>query len=50
LTGRTSNVLDEVRSALDHDLDTPGALLAIDAASHAGANVTSAAALLGVTL
>jgi L-cysteine:1D-myo-inositol 2-amino-2-deoxy-alpha-D-glucopyranoside ligase len=50
LTGRTSNVLDEVRSALDDDLDTPGALLAIDAAAHAGANVTSAAGLLGVTL
>jgi L-cysteine:1D-myo-inositol 2-amino-2-deoxy-alpha-D-glucopyranoside ligase len=50
LTGRTSNVLDEVRRALDDDLDTPGALLAIDAAAHAGANVTSAATLLGVTL
>jgi L-cysteine:1D-myo-inositol 2-amino-2-deoxy-alpha-D-glucopyranoside ligase len=50
LTGRTSNVLNEVRSALDDDLDTPGALLAIDAAAHAGANVTSAATLLGVTL
>jgi L-cysteine:1D-myo-inositol 2-amino-2-deoxy-alpha-D-glucopyranoside ligase len=50
LTGRTSSVLDEVRSALDDDLDAPGALLAIDAAAHAGANVTSAAALLGVTL
>jgi L-cysteine:1D-myo-inositol 2-amino-2-deoxy-alpha-D-glucopyranoside ligase len=50
LTGRTSSVLDEVRSALDDDLDAPGALLAIDAAAHAGANVTSAAGLLGVTL
>jgi L-cysteine:1D-myo-inositol 2-amino-2-deoxy-alpha-D-glucopyranoside ligase len=50
LTGRTSNVLDDVRAALDDDLNTPAALRAIDAAAHAGSNVTSAAALLGVTL
>jgi L-cysteine:1D-myo-inositol 2-amino-2-deoxy-alpha-D-glucopyranoside ligase len=50
LTGRTSSVLDDVRAALDDDLDTPEALRAIDAAAHAGSNVTSAAALLGVTL
>jgi L-cysteine:1D-myo-inositol 2-amino-2-deoxy-alpha-D-glucopyranoside ligase len=36
LTGRSSNVLDDVRGALDDDLDTPSALRAIDAAAHAG--------------
>jgi L-cysteine:1D-myo-inositol 2-amino-2-deoxy-alpha-D-glucopyranoside ligase len=50
LTGRTSNVLYDVRAALDDDLNTPAALRAIDAAAHAGSNVASAAALLGVTL
>ncbi len=50
VTGRSSNVLEDVRAAFDDDLDTPGALRAIDAAAHAGASVTSAAALLGVTL
>ena len=50
MTGRSSSVLDDVRAALDNDLDTPGALRAIDAAAHAGANVTSAASLLGITL
>jgi L-cysteine:1D-myo-inositol 2-amino-2-deoxy-alpha-D-glucopyranoside ligase len=49
-TGRASLVLDEVRDALDDDLNTPGALRAIDAAAHAGANVASAASLLGITL
>jgi L-cysteine:1D-myo-inositol 2-amino-2-deoxy-alpha-D-glucopyranoside ligase len=39
-----------VRDALDDDLDTPRALRAIDAAAHAGASVSSAASLLGVTL
>ena len=50
LGGRESGVLDDVRAALDDDLDTPGALGAIDAAAHAGASVHAAAALLGVTL
>lgn len=49
-TGRSSSVLDDVRAALDDDLSTPGALRAIDEAAHAGAHVTSAAALLGITL
>ena len=49
-TGRVSSVLEDVRAALDEDLDTPAALAAIDAAAHAGALVTSAASLLGVTL
>ncbi|HJR25592.1 MAG TPA: cysteine--tRNA ligase [Acidimicrobiales bacterium] len=42
--------LDEVRAALDDDLDTPGAVAAIDAAADAGQGVGTAAALLGVTL
>ncbi len=49
-TGRNSNVLDDVRGALDDDLDTPGALRAIDAAAHAGSSVASAASVLGITL
>ena len=49
-TGRASTVLDDVRAALDHDLDTPSALRAVDEAAHAGFNVAPAAALLGVTL
>jgi L-cysteine:1D-myo-inositol 2-amino-2-deoxy-alpha-D-glucopyranoside ligase len=49
-TGRTSSVLDDVRSALDDDLNTPLALQAIDDAAHAGYSVTSAATLLGITL
>ncbi len=44
------SVLDEVRAALDDDLDTPSALRAIDEAADAGFNVTEAATLLGVTL
>jgi len=40
--------LDEVRAALDDDLDTPGAVAAIDAAAPAGLGVGDAAALLGV--
>jgi len=43
-----SALLDEVRAALDDDLDTPRALRAIDSAT--GAGVYEAAALLGVAL
>ena len=43
-------VLDEVRERLDDDLDTPGAVAAIDAAAARGVDVRAAAALLGVTL
>jgi L-cysteine:1D-myo-inositol 2-amino-2-deoxy-alpha-D-glucopyranoside ligase len=50
LGGRESGVLEAVRDALDDDLDTPGALRAIDAAAHAGGSVHAAATLLGVTL
>jgi L-cysteine:1D-myo-inositol 2-amino-2-deoxy-alpha-D-glucopyranoside ligase len=42
--------LAEVRSRLDDDLDTPGAVAAIDAAAGRGEGVGSAAALLGVFL
>ena len=42
--------LTEVRSALDDDLDTPGAVSAVDAAAEAGHGVGSAAALLGIDI
>ena len=42
--------LDAVRERLDDDLDTPGAVAAIDAAAARGEGVASAAALLGVFL
>ena len=43
-------VLMNVRDRLDDDLDTPGALLLIDAAARDGRDVRAAAALIGVTL
>lgn len=43
-------VLDSVRARLDDDLDTPGAIAAMDDAAAAGRGVGSAAALLGVDL
>jgi L-cysteine:1D-myo-inositol 2-amino-2-deoxy-alpha-D-glucopyranoside ligase len=48
--GSADGALDEVRAALDDDLDTPAALGAIDVAAQLGESVASAAALLGVTL
>jgi L-cysteine:1D-myo-inositol 2-amino-2-deoxy-alpha-D-glucopyranoside ligase len=42
--------LDETRARLDDDLDTPGAVAAIDAAVAAGHGVSAAAALLGLDL
>ncbi|MCQ3812022.1 MAG: cysteine--tRNA ligase, partial [Acidimicrobiia bacterium] len=42
-------VLDQVRSCLDDDLDTPSAIAAIDKAAPTSA-ITPAAALLGVRL
>jgi len=42
--------IDEVRAALDEDLDTPAAVAAIDAAASRGLGVGRAAALLGVDL
>jgi L-cysteine:1D-myo-inositol 2-amino-2-deoxy-alpha-D-glucopyranoside ligase len=49
-TSRASDVLEQVRHALYDDLDVPGALDVIDVAAQSGTSVTSAAALLGVTL
>jgi len=43
-------LLDEVRRRLDDDLDTPGAVAAIDEAAASGGGVAEAAALLGVEL
>jgi L-cysteine:1D-myo-inositol 2-amino-2-deoxy-alpha-D-glucopyranoside ligase len=48
--GEGDAALDDVRAALDADLDTPGAVAAIDDAAAAGHGVGAAAALLGVTL
>lgn len=48
--GVGEGALDEVRAALDSDLDTPSAVAAIDAAASAGVGVSRAAALLGVNL
>ena len=45
-----SAALDEVREALDADLDTPGAVAAIDRAARRGRGVSDAAALLGIEL
>ena len=47
---RNPDLLDEVRARLDDDLDTPGALAAIDDAASRGEGVRDAAALLGVNL
>jgi L-cysteine:1D-myo-inositol 2-amino-2-deoxy-alpha-D-glucopyranoside ligase len=47
-SGRGEAALQEVREALDDDLDTPGALAAIDDAATKGQGVSQAAALLGV--
>lgn len=44
------SVLDDVRAALDDDLNTPAALSVIDAAAAAGRGVGPSAALLGVDL
>ena len=46
--GRGAGALDEVRARLDDDLDTPGAVAAIDRAIDAGEGVSEAAMLLGV--
>jgi L-cysteine:1D-myo-inositol 2-amino-2-deoxy-alpha-D-glucopyranoside ligase len=48
--GRGPAALDEVRAALDDDLDTPAALAAIDAAAARGVGVDQAASLLGIAL
>jgi L-cysteine:1D-myo-inositol 2-amino-2-deoxy-alpha-D-glucopyranoside ligase len=43
-------VIEDVRAALDDDLDTPAAIAVIDAAAASGKGVHEAAALLGVLL
>jgi L-cysteine:1D-myo-inositol 2-amino-2-deoxy-alpha-D-glucopyranoside ligase len=43
-------VLNEVRQALDNDLDTPTAVALIDDAARRGHNVRSCSALLGVVI
>jgi L-cysteine:1D-myo-inositol 2-amino-2-deoxy-alpha-D-glucopyranoside ligase len=50
--GGGTGVLDAVRNRLDHDLDTPGAFAAIDAAADAGDGdgIAAAADLLGIVL
>jgi L-cysteine:1D-myo-inositol 2-amino-2-deoxy-alpha-D-glucopyranoside ligase len=48
--GEGEGAIEEVRARLDDDLDTPGALAAIDAAAAQKVGVSRAAALLGVTL
>jgi len=48
--GEGEGALDVVRARLDDDLDTPGALAAIDEIAASGVGVSRAAALLGVTL
>ena len=48
--GGSVPVLDSVRARLDDDLDTVGAVAAIDAAAERGESVGAAAALLGVFL
>ena len=48
--GADNGLLDVVRAHLDDDLDTPGAIAAIDAAAERGEGVGAAAELLGVPL
>ena len=48
--GAPGDVIDEVRERLDDDLDSPGAVAAVDAAAARGEDTRPAAALLGVLL
>jgi L-cysteine:1D-myo-inositol 2-amino-2-deoxy-alpha-D-glucopyranoside ligase len=48
--GRRGDLLDEVRERLDDDLDSAGAVLAVDRAAEQGESTAAAAALLGVLL
>ena len=48
--GRLGDVLDDVRERLDDDLDSPGAVAAVDAAAARGESTAASAALLGVIL
>ena len=49
-SGDGSAGLNAVRAALAEDLDTPGALAALDAEASAGRSVAAGAALVGVLL
>jgi L-cysteine:1D-myo-inositol 2-amino-2-deoxy-alpha-D-glucopyranoside ligase len=48
--GAASDLLAEVRERLDDDLDTPGAVAAVDSAASRGVSTRAAAELLGVLL
>lgn len=48
--GDRTGVIDDVRAALDDDLDTPSAIAVVDAAAAAGHGIHAAAGLLGVPL
>lgn len=48
--GRPGDVLDEARERLDDDLDSPGAVAAVDDAAARGESTRAAAELLGVLL
>jgi L-cysteine:1D-myo-inositol 2-amino-2-deoxy-alpha-D-glucopyranoside ligase len=48
--GKGDAAVDQVRACLDADLDTPGAVAAIDEAARAGHGVSEAGALLGLDL
>ena len=48
--GEGDAALDEVRAALDDDLDVPTAVAEVDAAAAAGRGIDRAAALLGIAL
>lgn len=50
VSGDDGAILEAVRTCLDNDLDTPGALAVIDRAVSEGRGVTSAATLLGIGL
>jgi L-cysteine:1D-myo-inositol 2-amino-2-deoxy-alpha-D-glucopyranoside ligase len=50
ITGRAGAIADDVRAALDDDLDAPAALRALDEAALAGYNVAPGAAILGINL
>jgi L-cysteine:1D-myo-inositol 2-amino-2-deoxy-alpha-D-glucopyranoside ligase len=49
-SGRSGAVIDEVRACLDDDLDSAGAVVAVDRAAARGESVDHAAQLLGVVL
>jgi L-cysteine:1D-myo-inositol 2-amino-2-deoxy-alpha-D-glucopyranoside ligase len=48
--GLSSDVLDDVRAALDDDLDTARAVALLDEAAASGIDVSAGASLLGVEL